>query len=57
MVRGPKRELVSRGYNVLLRSTLRARFTDAQCGFKAIRRPVAQALLPLVEDDTWFFDT
>ena len=57
VVRGPKRELVSRGYNVLLRSTLRARFTDAQCGFKAIRRPVAQALLPLVEDDTWFFDT
>ena len=57
VVRGPKRELVSRSYNVLLRSTLRARFTDAQCGFKAIRRPVAQALLPLVEDDTWFFDT
>ena len=57
VVRGPRRELVSRGYNVLLRSTLRARFTDAQCGFKAIRRPVAQALLPLVEDDTWFFDT
>jgi putative flippase GtrA len=57
VVRGPRRELVSRGYNVLLRSTLRARFSDAQCGFKAIRRPVAQALLPLVEDDTWFFDT
>jgi putative flippase GtrA len=57
VVRGPRRELVSRGYNVLLRSTLRARFTDAQCGFKAIRRPVAQALLPLVQDDTWFFDT
>ena len=57
MVRGPRRELVSRGYNVLLRSTLRIRFSDAQCGFKAIRRPVAQALLPLVEDDTWFFDT
>ena len=57
VVRGPRRELVSRGYNVLLRSTLRTRFSDAQCGFKAIRRPVAQALLPLVEDDTWFFDT
>ena len=57
VVRGPRRELVSRGYNALLRSTLRARFSDAQCGFKAIRRPVAQALLPLVEDDTWFFDT
>ncbi|HQR26742.1 MAG TPA: glycosyltransferase [Nocardioides sp.] len=57
VVRGPKRELVSRSYNLLLRSTLRARFSDAQCGFKAIRRDVADALLPLVEDDTWFFDT
>jgi len=57
VVRGPKRELVSRSYNVLLRSTLRTRFSDAQCGFKAIRRTVAEELLPLVEDDTWFFDT
>jgi len=57
VVRGPKREFVSRGYNVLLRSTLRTRFSDAQCGFKAIRRGVAVELLPLVEDDTWFFDT
>ena len=57
VVRGPKREFVSRSYNVLLRSTLGARFSDAQCGFKAIRRDVAAELLPLVEDDTWFFDT
>ena len=57
VVRGPKREFVSRSYNVLLRSTLRTRFSDAQCGFKAIRRDVAAELLPLVEDDTWFFDT
>ena len=54
---GPKREVISRGYNLLLRRTLRARFTDAQCGFKAIRRDVARELLPLVEDDAWFFDT
>lgn len=57
VVRGPKREIISRSYNVLLRSTLRARFSDAQCGFKAIRRDAAEALLPLVEDDAWFFDT
>ncbi len=57
VVRGPKRELISRGYNTLLRGALRTRFTDAQCGFKALRRDVAQVLLPLVEDDTWFFDT
>ena len=55
--RGPRRELISRSYNVILRGTLRARFSDAQCGFKAIRRDVAQRLLPLVEDDAWFFDT
>jgi glycosyltransferase involved in cell wall biosynthesis len=57
VARGPKRELISRGYNLLLRSTLRARFSDAQCGFKAIRADVAQVVLPLVEDDAWFFDT
>lgn len=55
--RGPKRELISRCYNLLLRGTLRARFTDAQCGFKAIRADVAREVLPLVEDDAWFFDT
>ncbi|WP_127481095.1 bifunctional glycosyltransferase family 2/GtrA family protein [Nocardioides pantholopis] len=55
--RGPQRELISRGYNALLRGTLRARFSDAQCGFKAIRADVARELLPLVEDDAWFFDT
>lgn len=57
VTRGAKREFVSRSYNVLLRGALRARFSDAQCGFKAVRRDVADALLPLVEDDAWFFDT
>jgi putative flippase GtrA len=57
VVRGPKRELISRCYNLLLRGTLAAHFTDAQCGFKAIRADVAQLLLPLVEDTGWFFDT
>jgi putative flippase GtrA len=55
--RGPKRELISRCYNLLLRGTLRAGFSDAQCGFKAIRGEVAHELLPLVEDTSWFFDT
>jgi glycosyltransferase involved in cell wall biosynthesis len=57
VVRGPKRELVSRCYNLLLRTAMRARFTDAQCGFKAGRTEVVQALLPVVEDQAWFFDT
>lgn len=55
--RGPKRDALSKGYNLLLRSVLSAEFTDAQCGFKAIRRDVAERLLPLIEDDSWFFDT
>jgi putative flippase GtrA len=57
VVRGAKREIISRCYNVILRGTLRARFSDAQCGFKAIRADVAERLLPLVEDTAWFFDT
>jgi glycosyltransferase involved in cell wall biosynthesis len=55
--RGPKRELISRSYNKLLRSTLNAHFSDAQCGFKAIRSDVAHGLLPQVKDQEWFFDT
>jgi putative flippase GtrA len=55
--RGPRRELISRGYNLLVRSTLHTRFSDAQCGFKAIRADVAREVLPLVRDDAWFFDT
>jgi putative flippase GtrA len=57
VVRGPKREVISRCYNLLLRRALSARFSDAQCGFKAIRGDVAHALLPLVQDTGWFFDT
>lgn len=57
VVRGAKREVISRCYNLILRSTLSARFSDAQCGFKAIRSDVAQRLLPLVADTGWFFDT
>jgi putative flippase GtrA len=57
VVRGTKREFVSRSYNLLLRSVLGARFSDAQCGFKAIRTDVARQLLPLVADTGWFFDT
>jgi putative flippase GtrA len=57
VVRGLKREAISRGYNLLLRGTLAVRFSDAQCGFKAIRKEVAERLLPLVQDSGWFFDT
>jgi glycosyltransferase involved in cell wall biosynthesis len=52
-----KPELISRAYNRLLRIGLHARFSDAECGFKAIRARAAHELLPLVLDDEWFFDT
>ena len=57
VVRGPKRELISRCYNRLLRTALRARFSDAQCGFKAVRADALASLLGDVRDDGWFFDT
>src|ERR1044072_2985548 len=57
VVRGAKRELISRSYNRILRLTLGARFSDAQCGFKAMRPSAARRLLPDVRDDAWFFDT
>jgi hypothetical protein len=53
-----KRELISRCYNRLIRLMFpNITFSDAQCGFKAITREAAQALLPQVEDTNWFFDT
>jgi putative flippase GtrA len=57
VIRGAKREFISRSYNLILRSSLGARFSDAQCGFKAIRSDIAHALLPCTVDDSWFFDT
>ena len=57
IVRGPKRELISRSYNTILHLVLATRFSDAQCGFKAIRADRARELLPLVRDRAWFFDT
>jgi glycosyltransferase involved in cell wall biosynthesis len=57
VVRSLKREFISRAYNLLLRLVLAARFSDAQCGFKAGRTEVIKALLPDVQDDAWFFDT
>jgi glycosyltransferase involved in cell wall biosynthesis len=57
VVRSPWREFISRGYNLLLRTLMGAHFSDAQCGFKAIRADVARRLLPHTADNEWFFDT
>lgn len=56
-VRGARREILSRGYNVILRTVCRARFGDAQCGFKAFDRQTLMRLLPCVQNEEWFFDT
>jgi glycosyltransferase involved in cell wall biosynthesis len=55
--RGFKRDTISRCYNLLVKACFRTRFSDAQCGFKAISNAAARALLPLVENNEWFFDT
>lgn len=57
VTRGPKREFISRMYNRMLRTLMAAGFSDAQCGFKAMRTDAARKILPHVEDDNWFFDT
>lgn len=57
VARGPKREIVSRGYNLLVRALTATRVRDLQCGFKAVRADVARHLVPAVRDDAWFFDT
>ncbi len=57
VVRGPRRELISRCYNLLVQGALGAAFSDAQCGFKAIRADKARELLPSTRDGGWFFDT
>lgn len=57
VARGVQREFISRTYNTILRAVFGHGFRDAQCGFKAIRRDVADVLLPLVKDEGWFFDT
>lgn len=51
------REVMSRGYNLLIRLLFFTGFCDAQCGFKAISGQVASRLLSVVEDKAWFFDS
>jgi putative flippase GtrA len=57
VTRGRKQEVISRTYNRILRILLRARFGDAQCGFKAVRADALRGLIDAVRDDGWFFDT
>jgi glycosyltransferase involved in cell wall biosynthesis len=56
-VRSFKRELTSRVYNILVKAVLLTRFSDAQCGFKAVSRKAVEEIVPQIEDQSWFFDT
>lgn len=55
--RVPLREVMSRGYNLLIKIFFWTSFNDAQCGFKVITRTAAQKLLPVIQDKAWFFDS
>jgi glycosyltransferase involved in cell wall biosynthesis len=52
-----KREVISRIYNLMVKAVLLTKFSDAQCGFKAVSRRAVEAIVPKIEDQTWFFDT
>jgi glycosyltransferase involved in cell wall biosynthesis len=55
--RSPRRDFISRVYNLIIKALFFTRFSDAQCGFKALSRQAAQELVPLIENQEWFFDT
>jgi glycosyltransferase involved in cell wall biosynthesis len=55
--RSPKREFISRLYNIFVKMVLWTRFSDAQCGFKVLTREVVEKIVPQVKDQAWFFDT
>jgi putative flippase GtrA len=57
VARAPKREVISRTYNLMLRAMFATKVHDVQCGFKAVRAEVAATLVPATRDDGWFFDT
>jgi glycosyltransferase involved in cell wall biosynthesis len=52
-----KREVISRSYNLMVKAMFRTKFSDAQCGFKAVTREVINVLLPVITDNVWFFDS
>ncbi|HIN05914.1 MAG TPA: glycosyltransferase family 2 protein [Dehalococcoidia bacterium] len=57
VTRSLRREFISRSYNLLIKSMFFVPFQDAQCGFKALTRKTAQAIVPHIKNDNWFFDT
>lgn len=52
-----KREILSRGYVFLVKLFLKTKYSDYQCGFKAVNKKIVRELLPKIKDNEWFFDT
>ena len=55
--RGLKREVISRIYNLMVKVMFWNKFSDAQCGFKAVTRRAVHDIVPLIQDQAWFFDS
>lgn len=55
--RNLSRYIISRFFNIFIKILFNAKFTDAQCGFKAITKTAASKVLPKINDGNWFFDT
>lgn len=51
------RRFFSFGYGVLAKLILGTKISDSTCGFKAVSQKVVQAIMPLVKNQTWFFDS
>ncbi len=56
-VRCLKREIISRLYNLIVKILHQTKFSDAQCGFKAIKTNLFRKILPLIKNNEWFFDS
>lgn len=53
-----KREISSRGFNLILKWYLGVEFSDGMCGFKFLKRPVFERLFAAgARNDGWFFST
>jgi len=55
--RNPDRLFYSKIFNLIVRLLFKSKITDFQCGFKAIDRKTLEKVVPLIEDDHWFFDS
>src|ERR1700752_3815374 len=50
------RQIFGRIFNLMLRVSLGLQFADTQCGFKAFKKPAADAIFPLQKIERWGFD-